>query len=125
MNFVIKNLPDAYNDKAIGTSFFDVTIGTTVNKLKDLFSHYKISPVHECADESERVSIEWWILVNDLDNNREFAVTLYDYKHYNMAGHLNCYYKFHIGANTQEEAEYFKTVMIQLFKQHGLDTECM
>ena len=124
MNFVIKNLSEAYSDKAIGTSFFDVTIGTTVNKLKDLFSHYRISPVYEKCD-PYKVSIEWWILINDLDNNRKFAVTLYDYDRYNMASQPNCYYRFHIGANTQEEAEYFRTAMIQLFNQHGLDTECM
>ena len=125
MNFTIKNLPDTYCDKVIGTSFFGVTIGTTVNELKDLFSYYKISPVHECADKSEKVSIEWWILVNDLDNNRKFAVTLYDYDHYNMADHPNEHYRFHIGSNSIEESEYFRTVMIQLFKQRGLDTECM
>lgn len=124
MNFVIKNLPEDRDDMIYGTSFFGVTVGTTVNKLKDALSHYGISPVYEKCNAYE-VSIEWQILINDLDSNREFVVTLYDYDHYNMASHPNCYYKFHIGANTQEEAEYFRTVMLQLFRMHGLDTECM
>lgn len=79
------------NSSTNGTSFHNVTIKTSVNKLKSVLGE----PEVEDNTGEDKVNFEW-----DLETSEGDVVSLYDYKQYREIGEDEII-EWHIGAHSK------------------------
>jgi hypothetical protein len=79
------------NSSTNGTSFHNVTIKTSVNKLKSVLGE----PEFEDNTGEEKVNFEW-----DLETSEGDVVSLYDWKQYREIGEDEII-EWHIGAHSK------------------------
>ena len=80
------------NKSVMGTSFYGVTISTTVNQLTSKLG----KPHYDVNDGEDKVNFEWFC-----ENSEGEVFTIYDWKQYRPIG-INEIIEFHIGAKTKE-----------------------
>jgi hypothetical protein len=91
---------------ADGTSFHNVTIKTTINKLTDALGH-----AHYFQNTGEdKVNVEWICETEDGD-----VVTIYDWKEYRTIG-VDEEIEFHIGGHNKMSTLGAKEQLVQMLK---------
>ena len=91
---------------ADGTSFHNVTIKTTINKLTDALGH----PQHYYNDGEDKVNVEWVCETEGGD-----VVTIYDWKEGRTIG-VDEKIEFHLGGHNKMSTLEAKEQLVQILK---------
>jgi hypothetical protein len=96
-------------DNIGGTSYYGVTITTSVNRLIEVLGE----PHYEDEFVDEKVSVEW-----DFETENGLVFTIYDWKEYDNPACTNRHknYRFHIG--TKNSGDGYE--VLEILKEYGL-----